>query len=196
MSKATIQLTWTSTTGWPVTCAGCSNPSASSAGRGRSMTARTFSPITSASRRRRGSRMNKLIPLRTALESPDWLGSVLGAPSYATVRALLLAALGEPLTPSELDAFTQITGRTEAPSEPVAECWLIAGRRSGKTLAIAVLAAFLAGCCDHRHVLAPVSGHCHYLGCEHEPRPSSAEHSQIHIYRHSKVCGARRTNFV
>jgi hypothetical protein len=99
--------------------------------------------------------MNKLIPLRTALESPDWLGSVLGAPSYATVRSLLLAALGEPLTADELAVFTKITGRAESPSEPVAELWLVAGRRSGKTLAIAVLAAFLAGCCDHRSVLAP-----------------------------------------
>jgi hypothetical protein len=33
--------------------------------------------------------------------------------------------------------------------------WIVAGRRSGKTIAIATIAAYLAGCCDHRDCLGP-----------------------------------------
>jgi hypothetical protein len=75
---------------------------------------------------------------------------MLGGKSFAVMRTLLIAAMGEPLTAEELVVFTQITNRTEAPSEPVEECWVIAGRRSGKTRAIGTMAAYLAGCCDHR----------------------------------------------
>jgi hypothetical protein len=82
--------------------------------------------------------MNKLIPLRTALESPDWLGSVLGAPSYATVRSLLLAALGEPLTADELAVFTKITGRAE--EDPARRSRLLCWRPSW-------LAAAITGAC-------------------------------------------------
>ena len=39
--------------------------------------------------------------------------------------------------------------------EPVEEFWGVIGRRGGKTRAMAVLAAFVAACVDHRHVLAP-----------------------------------------
>ena len=99
--------------------------------------------------------MKKLIPVRQALEDLAWLGSLLGEPSFAVVRVLLIAAMGEPLEPDELSTFTQITGRTEAPSEPADELMVIAGRRSGKTRAIGTLAAYLAGCVDHRGVLGP-----------------------------------------
>jgi hypothetical protein len=99
--------------------------------------------------------MKKLISLRHALTDNAWLGSMLGSESFATMRVLLIAAMGESLTPAEMEIFTQITNRTEAPSEPVEECWIIAGRRSGKTRAIATIAAYLAGCCDHRAILGP-----------------------------------------
>jgi hypothetical protein len=99
--------------------------------------------------------MKKLISVRQALEDPAWLGSMLGAESFAVMRTLLIAAMGEPLTGEELVIFTQITNRTEAPSEPVEECWVIAGRRSGKTRAIGTLGAYLSCCVDHRAVLGP-----------------------------------------
>jgi hypothetical protein len=99
--------------------------------------------------------MKKLISLRHALTDNAWLGSMLGSESFVTMRVLLIAAMGESLTPAEMEIFTQITNRTEAPSEPVEECWIIAGRRSGKTRAIATIAAYLAGCCDHRAILGP-----------------------------------------
>ena len=89
--------------------------------------------------------MRKLVPLRYALTDPAWLGTLLGEPSFAVMRTLLIAAMGEPLEPDELTTFTRITGRTEAPSEPADELVVIAGRRSGKTRAIGTLAAYLAG---------------------------------------------------
>ena len=111
---------------------------------------------TAAWRARWGSGiMKKLISVRQALEDPAWLGSMLGAESFAVMRTLLIAAMGEPLTADEMLIFTQLTGRAETPGEAVEELWVIAGRRSGKTRAIGTLAAYLAGCCDYRAILGP-----------------------------------------
>jgi predicted metal-binding membrane protein len=99
--------------------------------------------------------MIKLVSVRQALESKEWLGLLLGGPSFAVMRTLLIAAMGEPLTAPELATFTELTGRTQAPGEAVEELWLIAGRRSGKTRAIGTLAAYLAACVDYRPVLGP-----------------------------------------
>ena len=99
--------------------------------------------------------MRKLISVRQALEDPAWLGSMLGGESFAVMRALLIAAMGEALTAAEMLIFTQLTGRAETPGEAVEELWVIAGRRSGKTRAIGTLAAYLAGCCDYRDCLGP-----------------------------------------
>ena len=89
--------------------------------------------------------MKKLITVRQALEDPAWLGGMLGGESFAVMRTLLIAAMGEALTAAEMLVFTQLTGRAETPSEPVDECWIVAGRRSGKTIGVATLAAYLAG---------------------------------------------------
>jgi hypothetical protein len=99
--------------------------------------------------------MKKLITVREALGDESWLGGMLGGDSFAVMRTLLLAAMSEPLTAAELVLFTEATQRTEAPTQPVEEMWIIAGRRSGKTRAIGTLAAYLAGCIDYRAVLGP-----------------------------------------
>jgi hypothetical protein len=99
--------------------------------------------------------MKKLISVRQALEDPAWLGSMLGGDSFAVMRTLLIAAMGEALTPDEMLIFSKLTGRAETPGEGVEELWVIAGRRSGKTRAIGTLAAYLAGCVDHRAILGP-----------------------------------------
>jgi hypothetical protein len=111
---------------------------------------------TAAWRARWGSWiMKKLISVRQALEDQAWLGSMLGAESFAVMRTLLIAAMGEPLTADEMPIFTQLTGRAETPAEAVEELWVVAARRSGKTRAIGTLAAYLAGCCDYRAILGP-----------------------------------------
>jgi hypothetical protein len=90
--------------------------------------------------------------LRAALADCNLLD--LGAPSWAAWRPLLLACMGEQLTPEELEVYTRFTGRSEAPTRRVDEAWIVAGRRAGKTRAMAALATYLAALCDHSQHLA------------------------------------------
>src|ERR1700722_1798831 len=98
--------------------------------------------------------MRPLCPLRWALEQPDLLAPVLGAPSWLAWRALLIAAMGEALTDEEREAFRRITGRERELLTPVEELWCIIGRRGGKSRAIAALAVYLAVLVDHSANLA------------------------------------------
>jgi hypothetical protein len=96
----------------------------------------------------------RLLPIRTVLEDPDWLGSLVGRPSFRVMRTLLIASMGEPLDAEELAVFERVTGRSEAPQSPVEELWVIAGRRSGKSIGVSVSAAYLSACVDYRDVLS------------------------------------------
>jgi hypothetical protein len=98
--------------------------------------------------------MKPRVTLRKALEDPELLGSALAGPSWHAWRSLLLATMGEPLTPDELETFTRFTGRATPPSQRVDELWCCVGRRGGKSRAMAVLAVYLAGLCDYKHKLA------------------------------------------
>lgn len=66
---------------------------------------------------------------------------------------MLLAAMGEPLKPDELEAFQRRTGRLAPPDQRVEELWVVAGRRGGKTQAMSTLAVYLGGLVDHKDVL-------------------------------------------
>jgi hypothetical protein len=92
--------------------------------------------------------MTPKISLRKTLSDPELLGSSLGGDSWHAWRSLLLAAKGEPLEPSELTALQQFTGRV-APPDIRVELWCAIGRRGGKSRAMATLAAYYAGLCDH-----------------------------------------------
>jgi hypothetical protein len=93
--------------------------------------------------------------IREALSDPALLGGVLSGPSWQAWRTLLIAAMGEALTPIELTQFTSLTGRSVTPPQRVEELVAIVGRRGGKSRALATLACYLAGLCDHRPDLAP-----------------------------------------
>jgi hypothetical protein len=93
------------------------------------------------------------ITLRKALEDEQLLGSSLAGPSWAVWRALLIASMGEPLQPGELTTFTRFTGRTAPPDRRIDELWCCVGRRGGKSKAMATLAVYLAGLCDHSDTL-------------------------------------------
>ena len=99
--------------------------------------------------------MRKLVTMRHALRSADYFGTVLEGDSWAAWRVLLLAIVGEPLTDVERVVYAELTGRVREPTEPVRQFFGIVGRRGGKSRAMGTLAAFLAGCCDFRDVLAP-----------------------------------------
>lgn len=75
---------------------------------------------------------------------PALFGDWFFGETWATWRVLDKAIFGEPLTDAEMEVFRELTGRQEAPSAPVAEAWLIMGRRSGKDVKAASIVAYLA----------------------------------------------------
>jgi hypothetical protein len=99
--------------------------------------------------------MTPRVTLRNALDDPALLGGVLGGNTWQPWRSILLAAMGEPLTPEELETLQRFTGRTTAPTQRVDELWCCVGRRGGKSRAMAVLATYLAGLCDYSDKLSP-----------------------------------------
>src|SRR5262249_26530209 len=98
----------------------------------------------------RKSQMKRQTTLRAALGDPNLLGKALQGESWEGWRALLLAAMGEKLAADELKHFQRLTQRTKSPSSRADELWVVAGRRGGKSRAIAVLVAYLACLCDYR----------------------------------------------
>ena len=98
--------------------------------------------------------MRPRISLRKALTDSRLLGHVLQGPSWLPWRVLLIAAMGEELTPDERVVFKQLTGREREPLQRVADLEVIAGRRGGKTSAMAALATYISACCDHSDALA------------------------------------------
>lgn len=91
----------------------------------------------------------KATTLRHALSDNNLLGLALRGDSWANWKALLLSIAGEPLEPSELEAFRRLTGRYAPPNARVDEFLGVIGRRGGKSRAIATLAAFIACLVDH-----------------------------------------------
>jgi hypothetical protein len=99
-----------------------------------------------------------LIPrttLRRALADPQLLGRALNGESWQPWRVLLLAAMGEKLTPKEREIFSKLTGRQREPLQRVHQLVAVIGRRGGKSRAMATLATYIAALCDHSDALAP-----------------------------------------
>ncbi len=99
--------------------------------------------------------MKILMTMRDALNDPHIFGTILAGQSWKVWRVVLIAAMGEELTPEEREIFRTVFGRDYNPGERVDELWILAGRRAGKTRAIAVLAAYFAVFVDFTDVLAP-----------------------------------------
>lgn len=97
--------------------------------------------------------MTLTITMREALADPNRLGRNLVGDTWSTWRVMLMAAMGEALTDEERALFTARTGRPTEPSERVDELVCIAGRRGGKSRAMAVLACYILALC--KHDLAP-----------------------------------------
>ncbi|HZZ61493.1 MAG TPA: hypothetical protein VFE63_09995 [Roseiarcus sp.] len=99
--------------------------------------------------------MKPLVSMRAALADPDLFGSILAGESWAAWRVWLIAIIGEALTDEERVVFHTLTGREHEPGQRADEACAICGRRSGKTRAASVLAAYVAALCDHSDKLAP-----------------------------------------
>ena len=99
--------------------------------------------------------MRKIVTLRQALGDSDLLAHALPGDSWASWRLLLIAAAGEELTPEERETFKILTGGREyKPGVMVDTILVVAGRRSGKSRAMAVLCVYLACLCDWSDVLS------------------------------------------
>ena len=92
--------------------------------------------------------MKPIISFRKAIENPQLLGRDLDD-SWAPMRALALAAMGEELTPIEREHFKRLTQRDHEPLQRVRNFVVCSGRRSGKSRISAILALYLALFCDH-----------------------------------------------
>jgi hypothetical protein len=99
--------------------------------------------------------MTRPVTLRRALGDPRLLGDALPGDSWFCWRSLLIAARGEPLDEVEALALREVIGDRALPAAPVREVAVIAGRRSGKDVAAACLAVYLATLVDHSAVLRP-----------------------------------------
>ena len=93
--------------------------------------------------------MKPTVPIRSALTDPGLLGNVLAGDSWRAWRTLLIAAMGEALSDDERETFKKLTGRQHEPGQRVEELCVIAGRRGGKSRAMATFAAYLGGLCKH-----------------------------------------------
>ena len=99
--------------------------------------------------------MKPLVTMRAALGDPDLFARVLAGESWSLWRLLLIAIVGEPLTAEERTLFETLTGRPQEAGQPLEEFWGCFGRRSGKTRAMAVLAAYFGALCEWTDLLAP-----------------------------------------
>lgn len=78
--------------------------------------------------------------------------------SLDTWRAWLVvlkALFALPMDEADRLSFTSLTSRETPPETPVEECWLIVGRRGGKSFIVALIAVFLACFKDYRPYLGP-----------------------------------------
>jgi hypothetical protein len=98
--------------------------------------------------------MKARVSMREALEAPHMLADALPGPSWASWRTLLIGLMGEPLSQAERQSFKLLTGRDAEPGELVDTFLCVAGRRSGKSRAMAVAITYLACLCDWSDVLA------------------------------------------
>jgi hypothetical protein len=97
--------------------------------------------------------MTPILTMRQALEASQALACALVGPSWQSWRIMLLAAMGERLTAAERAIFAKLTGREREPRRRIDEFVAVVGRRGGKSRAMALLATYLAGFCEHK--LAP-----------------------------------------
>lgn len=68
---------------------------------------------------------------------------------------VLKALFALEMSPNEMEIYSQLTGRTTAPTERASEGWFVTGRRSGKSRIVAVIAAYLSVFVDYSKYLGP-----------------------------------------
>jgi hypothetical protein len=124
--------------------------------------------------------MKKSVTMREALADPTLLGNALPGDSWAAWRIILIAAMGEELTDDERVIFTKLTGgreREPGGGVPVETMMVVAGRRSGKSCALSILAVYLSCLCDwSEHLRVGERGVCLYQA------PTARQASEAYRY--------------
>ena len=90
-----------------------------------------------------------IVPIARAIKDPNLLKKIVPSKTYGTWEVIFRAMDALPPEPGDLETFTALTGRTKWPTKPAREIWIIAGRRSGKTLAASLIAASTAALTPH-----------------------------------------------
>jgi hypothetical protein len=93
--------------------------------------------------------MTPTVTMREALKDVRLLGNLLAGESWLAWRVLLIAMMGEPLSEAERELFRKLTDRETEPLQLIEEFVAVVGRRGGKSRAMALLAAYIAGLCRH-----------------------------------------------
>jgi hypothetical protein len=91
--------------------------------------------------------------MRQALADPHLLGGAMPGDTWKPWRTLLIALMGERLTPSERRLFRKLTGRRHEAGFRAEEFVAVIGRRGGKTFSAAVLLVYIAIMVDYSKVL-------------------------------------------
>lgn len=95
------------------------------------------------------------LSLDQALDDPHLFAPHFRGPSWAPWRTILRAIEASPPRRGDRKRFRELTAREGWPSEPAREVWIAAGRRGGKTRAMALLAVHRAAFIDYSRYLAP-----------------------------------------
>ena len=92
------------------------------------------------------------ISIDEALADKNLLGAALGddLTSWSTWRVILKGAFAFSLDAAERSIFAQVAGGREPPTQRVAELWVVAGRRGGKSRTAGAVCAYLAAFNQHR----------------------------------------------
>ncbi len=75
--------------------------------------------------------------------------------SWRPWRSFLKVLFALPLTDDDLALYRQCTGRNDPPPGVSSECWLVVGRRGGKSMILALIAVYLAVFRDFKPYLSP-----------------------------------------
>ena len=90
-----------------------------------------------------------------AMQHPALFAPWFGEASFAALRTIVRAIFALPPSESDRERFSELSRRQTWPTIAATEAWILAGRRSGKSLVSALLAVYLACFRRYDNVLAP-----------------------------------------
>lgn len=85
----------------------------------------------------------------------DLFADTFGGETMRRWRVFLRALHGLPMDADDLEIYRHHTGRSDPPTRPPREAWVVVGRRGGKSLIAGLLAVYAAAMRDYRSHLAP-----------------------------------------